>query len=168
MAAKKNYHKPPEDPRTIGGGLKAQGRARREKLQLMINGRPRHARNDLLPEMRLQTLAIADLTMPKHLVRKLDPGHIKEVANGIQPIGFSVPVLVGKGTTLSTSNAISRQLNHTVCYAPRRPEVTKRLSRPIAPPTFGRGRIMKEFRRIYDQVSNCYRPCHADYTQKHN
>ena len=32
MAAKKNYHKPPEDPRTIGSGLKAHGRARRERL----------------------------------------------------------------------------------------------------------------------------------------
>jgi hypothetical protein len=30
MAAKKNYHKPAEDPRTIGGGLKAARRARRE------------------------------------------------------------------------------------------------------------------------------------------
>jgi hypothetical protein len=40
MAAKKNYHKPAEDPRTIGGGLKAAGRERREKLQMMINSRP--------------------------------------------------------------------------------------------------------------------------------
>jgi hypothetical protein len=31
------------------------------------------------------------------MVRKLDPGHIKEIANGIQAMGFSVPVLVGKG-----------------------------------------------------------------------
>jgi hypothetical protein len=38
----------------------------------------------------VQTLAIADLTMPKHMVRKLDPGHIKEVANSIQATGFSV------------------------------------------------------------------------------
>jgi hypothetical protein len=49
--AKKNYHKPAEDPRAIGGGLKAQGRERREKLQMMINSRPHHTRNDLLPEM---------------------------------------------------------------------------------------------------------------------
>jgi hypothetical protein len=42
MATEKNYHKPPEDPRTIGGGLKAQGRERREKLQMMINSRPHH------------------------------------------------------------------------------------------------------------------------------
>jgi ParB-like nuclease family protein len=98
--AKKNYHKPPEDPRTIGGGLKAQGRERREKLMTMINSKPRTLRNDLLPTMKLQTLAIADLKMPKHMVRKLDPGHIKEVANGIQAMGFSVPVLVGKGNTI--------------------------------------------------------------------
>ena len=84
MAAKKDYHKPAEDPRTIGGGLKAQGRARREKLQMIINSKPRALRNDLLPAMELQTLAIAGLKMPKHMVRKLDPGHVKEVANGIQ------------------------------------------------------------------------------------
>jgi ERCC4-related helicase len=57
MTAKKNYHKPAEDPRTIGGGLKAAGRERREKLQMIINSRPQHTRNDLLPEMKLQTLA---------------------------------------------------------------------------------------------------------------
>jgi hypothetical protein len=39
--------------------------------------------------MKLQTLAIADLRMPKNMVRKLHPGHIEEVANGIQPMGFS-------------------------------------------------------------------------------
>jgi hypothetical protein len=89
MAAKKNYHKPAEDPRTIGGGLKAAGRERREKLSMIINTTLRHTRNDLMPSMELQTLAIKDLTMPKHMVRKLDPGHIKEVANGIQPMGFS-------------------------------------------------------------------------------
>jgi hypothetical protein len=86
---KKNYHKPPEGPRTIGGGLKAQGRARREKLMTMINSKPRTLRNDLLPTMELQTLAIADLEMLKHMVRKLHPGHFEEVANGIQPMGFS-------------------------------------------------------------------------------
>jgi hypothetical protein len=65
MAAKKNYHKPAEDPRTIGGGLKAAGRERREKLQMIINTKPRNTRNDLLPTMELQTLAIADIVVPK-------------------------------------------------------------------------------------------------------
>jgi hypothetical protein len=89
MAAKKNYHKPAEDPRTIGGGLKAAGRERREKLSMIINTTPRNIRNDLLPSMELQTLAIKDLVMPKNMVRKLDEGHIKEIANGILAVGFS-------------------------------------------------------------------------------
>jgi DNA modification methylase len=100
MAAKKNYHKPPEDPRTIGGGLKAAGRERREKLSMIINTTPRNIRNDLMPSMELQTLAIKDLVMPKNMVRKMDEGHIKEIANGIQAMGFSVPVLVGKGNVI--------------------------------------------------------------------
>jgi hypothetical protein len=90
MAPKKDYHKPAEDPRTLGGGLKAQGRERREKLSMIINATPRNIRNDLLPSMALQTLAIKDIVMPKNMVRKLDPGHIKEVANGIQAMGFSM------------------------------------------------------------------------------
>jgi hypothetical protein len=107
MAAKKHYHKPAEDPRTIGGGLKAAGRERREKLQMIINTKPRNTRNDLLPSMELQTLAIADLKMPKNMVRKLDEGHIKEIANGIQAMGFSVPVLVGK---LAVANLVTIEL----------------------------------------------------------
>jgi hypothetical protein len=73
MAAKKNYHKPAEDPRTIGGGLKAAGR---EKLSMIINTTPRNIRNDLMPSMELQTLAIKDLVMPKNMARKLDQGHV--------------------------------------------------------------------------------------------
>src|SRR4029077_20895541 len=99
---KKNYHKPAEDPRTIGGGLKAQGRERREKLMTMINSRPRHARNDLLPEMKLQTLAIADLNMPKHMVRKLDQGH--------------------KATKRRVDSFSARERENAVCIGTRFPE----------------------------------------------
>jgi hypothetical protein len=56
MAAKKNYHKPAEDLRTIGGGLEAAGRERREKLQMIIDTKPRNTRNDLLPEMKCRHL----------------------------------------------------------------------------------------------------------------
>jgi hypothetical protein len=58
-------------------GLKAQGRERREKLQTMINTKPRATRNDLLPTMELHTLAMADLKMRKQMMRRLDPGHVK-------------------------------------------------------------------------------------------
>jgi hypothetical protein len=83
--AKKDYHKPPEDPRTIGGSLKAAGRARREKLQEIINSTPRTLRNDLLPTMELQVLAISDLKMPKHMVRKLDPGKSPTASKPVLP-----------------------------------------------------------------------------------
>jgi hypothetical protein len=78
MAAKKNYHKPAEDPRTIGGGLKAAGRERREKLQMIINTKPRSTRDELLPSMELQTLAIADLNILKRMMREINEGHIKK------------------------------------------------------------------------------------------
>jgi hypothetical protein len=101
MVTKRADRKTPDGhTHRLGGELLGKGQERREKLQLMINSRPRDARNDLLPTMELQTLAIADLKMPKHTVPKLGPGHIEEVANGIQAMGFSVPVLVGKGKTI--------------------------------------------------------------------
>jgi hypothetical protein len=90
MVTKRADRKTPDGhTHRIGGELLGKGMERRQKLQTMINSRPRHARNDLLPTMELQTLAITDLKMPEHMVPKLDPGHIEEVANIIQPMGFS-------------------------------------------------------------------------------
>jgi ParB-like chromosome segregation protein Spo0J len=57
-------------------------------------------RNDLLPTLDLQNIPIEDLKMPARIVRELDPGHIEEVANGIQAMGFSAPVLVGKDSVI--------------------------------------------------------------------
>ena len=90
MVTKRADRKTPDGhTHRLGGELLGKGLERREKLQMMLNSRPRHARNDLLPEMKLQTLAISDLKMPKNMVRKLDPGHIEEVAHNIQAMGFS-------------------------------------------------------------------------------
>ena len=97
MVTKRADRKTPDGhTHRLGGELLGKGMERRQKLQMMLNSQPRHARNDLTPMMELQTLAIKDLKMPKHMVRELDPGHVKEVANSIQAMGFSVPVLVGK------------------------------------------------------------------------
>jgi hypothetical protein len=67
MVTKRADRKTP-DGRThaLGGKMLDAGKERREKLQLMINSRPRSARDDLLPEMHLQTLAIADLSDLDH------------------------------------------------------------------------------------------------------
>lgn len=65
--AKKDYHKPPEDPRTIGGELKQRGRERREQLQTMIPSRPsKPPRNDIRPDMQLIDIKITDLRAPAH------------------------------------------------------------------------------------------------------
>jgi hypothetical protein len=76
---------------------------------MMIDSKPRTLRNDLLPELTLQTLAISDLKMPKNMARKLDPGQYQGVANGIQAMGFSAPVLVGKGNMITPARAASRR-----------------------------------------------------------
>ncbi len=98
---KKPHRKPAEDPSTIGGGLKARGRERRESLSIAIASAPRRsARNDLLPAMELVSIPLKDLRFPKNTVRKLTEGHIREVANSISAMGFSVPVLIGKGNEI--------------------------------------------------------------------
>jgi len=67
----------------------------------MISTRPsKPPRNDIRPDMQLIELKIADLRAPAHETRKLKEGHIREVANGIQALGFSVPVLVGKNNEI--------------------------------------------------------------------
>ena len=55
MAAKKNYHKPAEDPRTIGGGLRAS-LAREEWLEIFL--RPRW------PSVRMRMALVPDARKP--------------------------------------------------------------------------------------------------------
>ena len=57
---------------------------------------PRTPRNDLLPDLALVSVPIDKLQLPKNQIRKLQEGHVKEVANIISTLGFSVPVLIGK------------------------------------------------------------------------
>ena len=67
---KKPHRKPAEDPSTIGGGLKARGRERRESLSIAIASAPRRAgRNDLLPAMELVSIPLKDLRFPKNSER---------------------------------------------------------------------------------------------------
>jgi hypothetical protein len=56
----------------------------------------RAARNDLLPRLDLVYVLLEDLRTPAREVRKLDPAHVREVANSISTFGFCAPILVGK------------------------------------------------------------------------
>ena len=51
-------------------------------------------RNDLLPKLQLVERNIDDLSAPARNVRTADPAHVREIANAIATLGFSVPVLI--------------------------------------------------------------------------
>src|SRR5229473_1525721 len=94
---------PPYDLRegqhALNGQLKAKSRHRRETMgRLTAASSPsRLLRNDLLPLLDPAHISIDDLRMPAREVRKLDPAHVREVANSISALGFCAPILVGKG-----------------------------------------------------------------------
>ena len=87
-----------EAARSLTGGLKAKSRQRRETLgRMAASSSPARApRNDLLPPLDLAYFPLEDLRMPTREVRKLDPAHVREVANSISALGFCTPILVGK------------------------------------------------------------------------
>ena len=81
-----------EGARSLTGGLKAKSRRRRESLErLVASSSPARApRNDLLPPLDPALIPLDDLRMPAREVRKLDPAHVREVANSISALGFCV------------------------------------------------------------------------------
>ena len=84
--------------RALTEQLKGKGRRRRESLKrVAASSSPALApRNDLLPPLDLVYVLLEDLRMPAREVRKLDPAHVREVANSISALGFCAPILVGK------------------------------------------------------------------------
>ena len=51
-------------------------------------------RNDLLPQLQLVDRGIDGLLPPARNARPADPAHVREIANAITTLGFSVPVLI--------------------------------------------------------------------------
>ena len=91
----------PGDERSLTSQLKAKGRRRRECVKRLRSPSPAQApRNDPLPNLDLAYVALADLRMPAREIRKLDPAHVREVANAISTFGFCAPVLVGRGNAV--------------------------------------------------------------------
>ena len=84
--------------RSLTGFLKAKSRRRRESLGRLTASSPpsRAPRNDLLPPLDLVYVLLEDLRTPAREVRKLDPAHVREVANSIGTLGFCAPILVSK------------------------------------------------------------------------
>jgi len=51
-------------------------------------------RNDLLPELKLETHRLTALHAPKRLVREIEPEHVAEVAKSIATFGMSRPPVI--------------------------------------------------------------------------
>ena len=81
--------------------LREKSRLRRERHHRLVNAAiasPR--RNDMLPQLELSHIPIADLRPSARKLRKLEPVHVREVASAIAALGFCVPLLVGRDNEL--------------------------------------------------------------------
>jgi DNA modification methylase len=88
---------PRRGERSLTHQLKAKSRLRREGLERLRSPSPARAqRNDPLPDFDLAYIPLEDLRMPSRQIRKLDPAHVREVANSISALGFCAPILVGR------------------------------------------------------------------------
>lgn len=77
------------------GALRSKSRGRREALARSVTAeRTVGRRNDLLPKLDLVEREIGSLRPPARNVRKVDPGHVREVANSIETLGFCAPILI--------------------------------------------------------------------------
>jgi DNA modification methylase len=88
---------------SLTGGLKAKSRRRRENLErvaAMTSSSSRSQRNDLLPRLDPAHIPLDELRMPARELRKLDPAHVRDVANSISALGFCAPILVGKNNVV--------------------------------------------------------------------
>ena len=83
-------------------GLKERGRTRRRAREALANasGGPKLVRNDLLPNLHIESYSIESLRISTRRLRKSDAAHIREVANSIRAFGFNVPLLVGRDNTV--------------------------------------------------------------------
>ena len=94
---------PRRGERSLNHQLKAKSRRRREGLERLRSTSPARARarrNDPLPNLDLAYVPLEDLRMHSREIRKLDPAHVREVANAISTLGFCAPVLIGKDNSV--------------------------------------------------------------------
>jgi DNA modification methylase len=81
---------------------KAKSRHRGEELAALATApsTPPLMRNDLVPKLALLECAPSDLVVPARNVRKVKPGHLREVATAITSLGFCDPVLIDERNTV--------------------------------------------------------------------
>jgi hypothetical protein len=78
------------DRNSLREGLKAKGRLRRDSLKrrAAVERGNRHARNDLLPGLKIEAVPIDSLRSYSRRLRKSDAAHAQEIANSIGAFGY--------------------------------------------------------------------------------
>jgi DNA modification methylase len=89
-------------PDSLREGLKTKGRLRRESTakRAATQRVKQHIRNDLFPNLKIETVPIDSLDSYSRRLRKSDAAHIREIANSIASLGFNIPLLIGKGNVV--------------------------------------------------------------------
>jgi hypothetical protein len=86
--------------------LKSKGRSRREDLgRLAIASTPITRRNDLFPNLSINYIALSALRPSARKLRRLNPAHVREVANAIAALGFCDPLLIGSDNAVLDGEA---------------------------------------------------------------
>ena len=81
--------------------LQGGDKERRAELQRLSRAeRAPRGRNDLLLNLELVHRDPGSLRLPKRNVRTVKPSHVKEVANSISALGFSVPIVIDRDGTI--------------------------------------------------------------------
>ncbi len=101
----REHRKPERDPggRAMRDGLLASGRAKRRQTKGAVRlaaaqSGPR--RNDLLPQMRLETREIADLRSAAHQVHAEDADQLARLTRTISGVGFRMPPVIEADGTI--------------------------------------------------------------------
>src|SRR5665213_1899802 len=78
--------------------LKAKGRARRQGFANASQAHPdaRVFRNDILPDLKLVNIALADVKVSDRKTRNHSGEQLGEIMQSIPTLGFCAPLLVGK------------------------------------------------------------------------
>ena len=91
-----NHRKISLSDNSLRNNLRARSQRRRKELAALAATSPASyaIRNDLVPKLELVERAPKDLRVPSRKVRKVEPGHLREIATSINSFGFCDPVLI--------------------------------------------------------------------------
>ena len=92
----------PIETASVKEAVRERGRLRRKDISSVakVSHKNLTKRNDLLPKLVLETIAIDNLKLPARKLRKTNAAHLREIANSIAVHGFVIPILIGLDNTV--------------------------------------------------------------------